>query len=100
MTSLPVTLKGHMHVCPMVDPGPKPHIGGPVISTGQSFVTVNGIPIATVSDKTFCSGVPTTASITGGSSVARIEGKKIARLSDACEHGGKLVQGVPWIRFD
>lgn len=96
----PVTLKGHMHVCPMCDPGPKPHIGGPVTSTAQSFVRVNGIPIATVDDKTMCTGVPTTAAIVSGSSIASINGKKIARMGDSCEHGGKLVQGVPWILFD
>ncbi|GGB11695.1 hypothetical protein GCM10011491_44480 [Brucella endophytica] len=100
MVSQPVTLKGHMHVCPMCDPGPKPHVGGPVVSTGQSFVTVNGIPIATVGDKCLCSGVPTTAAISAGSSVASINGKKIARSGDACEHGGRLVQGVSWITFE
>ena len=42
----PVSLRGHAHVCPAVDPGPKPHVGGPVVSVGQSFVTVDGIPIA------------------------------------------------------
>ena len=100
MTSSPVVLKGHMHVCPAVDPGPKPHVGGPVTSTSQNFVTVEGVPIATVSDKTLCSGVPTSAAITSGSSIANIEGKKIARVGDSCEHGGKLVQGVPWIMFE
>ena len=96
----PVTLKGQMHVCPMVDPGPRPHVGGPVKSTSQSFVKVNGIPIATVGDKCMCTGVPTTAAITGGSSVAKINGKKIARVADTCEHGGRLVQGVRWLKFE
>lgn len=96
----PVTLKGQMHVCPMVDPGPRPHVGGPVQTTGQSFVKVNGVPIATVGDKCLCTGVPTTAAITGGSSVAKINGKKIARLTDTCEHGGRLVQGVSWLKFE
>ncbi|MEP7455224.1 PAAR domain-containing protein [Phyllobacterium sp. SB3] len=100
MPAMPVTLKGHMHTCPMVDPGPRPHVGGPVVSTGQSFVKVNGIPIATVTDKCLCSGVPTTAAITGGSSVAKIDGKKIARVTDSCEHGGKLVQGESWLTFE
>lgn len=101
MAAMPVTLKGNMHVCPMVDPGPKPHIGGPVISTQQSFVTVDGIPIATVGDSLLCTGVPTTSDkITSGSSVANIQGKKIARLGDSCAHGGKLVEGVSWIMFE
>ncbi len=95
-----VSLRGHAHVCPMIDPGPRPHVGGPVVSTQQSFVTVEGVPIATVGDKTLCSGVPTTAGITGGSAIATIEGRKIARQGDACEHGGKLVQGVSWLTFE
>ena len=101
MSGKPVTLKGHMHVCPKVDPGPKPHIGGPVISTQQSFVTVDDVPVATVGDTLLCTGVPTTSDrITSGSSVASIEGRNIARLGDACAHGGRLVQGVPWLTFD
>lgn len=101
MVGQPVTLKGHMHVCPMVDPGPKPHIGGPVISTGQNFVCVEGVPIATVSDACRCSGVPTTSDgIARGSSIAQINGKKVARTGDPCSHGGRLVQGVPWITFE
>ncbi|WP_425286376.1 PAAR domain-containing protein [Brucella cytisi] len=45
----------------MVDPGPKPHIGGPVISTQQTFVTVDSVPIATVGDSVLCTGVSTTS---------------------------------------
>jgi uncharacterized Zn-binding protein involved in type VI secretion len=89
-----------MHICPMCDPGPRPHVGGPIVSTGQNFVTVNGVPIATVTDKCLCSGVPTTAAVKDGSSVARINGKKIARQGDPCAHGGRLSQGVSWIRFE
>lgn len=96
----PVTLLGHAHICPMVDPGPRPHIGGPVVKTGQNFVCVEGVPIATVADKCLCTGVPITAEISAGSSIAKISGKNVARFGDACEHGGRLVQGVPWIRFE
>nr|WP_313056621.1 PAAR domain-containing protein [Agrobacterium cavarae] len=101
MPGMPVTLKAHWHICPMVDPGPKPHVGGPVISTQQSFVTVEGVPIATVGDSLLCTGVPTTSDkITAGSSVASIEGRKIARLGDSCAHGGKLVEGISWLKFE
>ncbi|MEF0863960.1 MULTISPECIES: PAAR domain-containing protein [Rhizobium] len=96
----PVSLKGHMHICPMIDPGPKPHVGGPVRSTQQSFVTVEGVPIATVGDKCLCTGVPTNDDIVDGSSVANINGQKIARFGDRCSHGGRLVQGVSWITFE
>lgn len=96
-----VTIKGHMHVCPMIDPGPKPHIGGPVVSTQQNFVTVEGVPIATVGDNLLCTGAPTTSDkITSGSSIASIGGKKIARLGDSCAHGGRLVEGISWITFE
>ncbi|TKV71477.1 PAAR domain-containing protein [Rhizobium sp. AU243] len=100
VTASPVSLKGHMHVCPKVDPGPRPHVGGPVISTQQSFVTVDGAPVATVGDICLCTGVPTTDTITAGSSFAAIDGKKIVRLGDACAHGGRLVQGTSWITFE
>ncbi|WP_414833991.1 PAAR domain-containing protein [Afifella sp. YEN Y35] len=78
MSGIPVILKCRTHVRPAIDPGPKPHVGGPVVSTQQTFVTVGGVPIATIGDKTLCSGVPRTAAITGGSSVATIEGKRVA----------------------
>ena len=95
----PVTLKGHMHICPMVDPGPRPHVGGAVISTAQSFVRVNGVPISTAGDKCLCTGVPATSdSITGGSSIVKINGRKISRVGDNCSHGGRLVQGVTWLK--
>ncbi|CAM5373038.1 hypothetical protein MAUB1S_06388 [Mycolicibacterium aubagnense] len=97
----PVTLKGQMHVCPMCDPGPRPHVGGPVKSTGQNFIKVNGVAVATVGDKCLCTGAsPKTAAITSGSSVAKIGGKKIARMGDNTAHGGKLVQGEFWLTFD
>jgi uncharacterized Zn-binding protein involved in type VI secretion len=95
MPGFPAALKGHMHLCPV--PG---HVGGPVVSTTQNFVRVNGVPIATIGDKTLCSGIPATAAIAEGSSVARINGKNVARLGDRCEHGGKLSQGEVWIRFE
>ena len=93
----PVTLLGHAHTCPAVDPGPKPHIGGPVIAPGQGFVTVGGVPVAVKGGTTLCSGVPTTAGITAGSSIVTIEGRPVARQGDGCEHGGTLAQGVSWV---
>ncbi|MFQ6554310.1 hypothetical protein AAD018_018360 [Aestuariibius insulae] len=40
----PISLLGHMHVCPKVDPGPKPRIGGPGIDAGQTLVRFAGAP--------------------------------------------------------
>lgn len=45
----PVVTIGHMHACPRVEPGPRPHVGGPVL-TGRSGVRVNGAPVATMGD--------------------------------------------------
>lgn len=47
----PVCLLGNMHLCPKVEPGPVPHVGGPIIDAGQNLVTVNGIPMAVVGEK-------------------------------------------------
>lgn len=97
MVGKPVSLLGHQHVCPMVDPGPKPHVGGPIQQVGQTFVTVGGVPVATISDKALCTGGPVLDPIVAGSTVANINGKAIARMLDPCSHGGKIVQGIPWI---
>jgi len=98
--SRPVSLKGHQHISPMVDPGPRPYIGGPVVDGGQDFVTVGGIPVAVVGGKALCTGVQKTATIISGSSVATINGKRVACLGDACEYGGRIVDGTPWLTFD
>lgn len=89
---MPIAHIGHNHVCPMIDPGPKPHVGGPVI-TGQAFVRINGIPVAVVTDKCLCTGMPGPDQIVTGSGIARINGKPIARIGDTTSHGGKIVQG-------
>lgn len=89
-----VSLKGHNHVCPMVEPGPKPHVGGPISET-QALVTVEGVPVAVVGDKCTCVvGGPDT--ISGGSSIVFIEGKALVRIGDPTAHGGRVVEGLGW----
>ena len=56
MSSKPLAILGMMHVCPKVDPGPKPHIGGPIIQAGQSHVKFNGIPWAVEGGAALCTG--------------------------------------------
>lgn len=96
----PISLVGHMHVCPKVDPGPKPHIGGPVISAGQSLVTFNGIPVAVEGGQTMCTGMPGPDKMTKGSSLVKIDGKGIMRVGDSTAHGGKLTIGIPTFTSD
>ena len=50
----PAARVGDMHVCPMVDPGPKPHVGGPVLPAGCPMVLVGGQPAARVGDMATC----------------------------------------------
>lgn len=97
MNTKPVALIGHQHTCPKVEPGPTPHVGGPV-SSGKSNVRVNGIPVACVGDSLVCQvGGPDT--ITSGSSNVRINGKPVARIGDSTSHGGVIIQGHTNVRI-
>ena len=53
----PAACLGHMHVCPLIDPGPKPHVGGPV-SIGSTTVLIGGRPAARVGDMATCASAP------------------------------------------
>ena len=85
---------GDMHVCPAVNPGPVPHVGGPII-TGQPNVLVGKMPAARVSDTATCVGPPDT--IVKGSSGVFIGKMPAARLGDNCAHGGVIVAGCPTV---
>jgi uncharacterized Zn-binding protein involved in type VI secretion len=92
----PIAVVGHHHSCPKVEPGPVPHVGGPVQS-GAATVRVNGKPVACVGDKLVCAvGGPDT--IAGGSSIVCINGKAVARLGDSTAHGGTIVAGDTAVR--
>jgi len=83
------------HTCPMVDPGPKPHVGGPILPPGCVTVLIGGMPAARVGDKAFCVGPPDT--ISQGESTVLIGGKPAARLGDPTTHGGVIVAGCPTV---
>jgi uncharacterized Zn-binding protein involved in type VI secretion len=88
-----VSLLGHYHTCPKVEPGPVPHVGGPITS-GQSACTVNGKPVAVVGDTCSCqAGGPDT--IVSGSASMTINGKPVAIVGSATVHGGVVVEGDP-----
>ncbi|BCH53201.1 PAAR domain-containing protein [Agrobacterium vitis] len=95
----PIAVIGSMHSCPKVEPGPTRHMGGPVI-TGQGFVRLNGVPIAVVGDDAICTGGGHVDKITSGSSIARVNGRAIARVGDATAHGGLIAEGVGEVRVD
>lgn len=93
--ALPAARAGDMHVCPMVDPGPKPHVGGPVLPPGCPSVLIGGMPAARKGDKCTCAGPPDT--IASGEDSVLIGNKPAARLSDSTGHGGVVSVGCPTV---
>lgn len=98
--TMPVCLQGHMHICPIVEPGPKPHCGGPITEPGQDFVRFNGVPLAVEGGKCTCTGMPGDDPLAKGSSTVRINGRGVIRMSDPTAHGGCMVAGQPNLRSD
>jgi uncharacterized Zn-binding protein involved in type VI secretion len=84
-----------MHVCPMVNPGGVPHVGGPVLPPGAPTVLIGGLPAACVGDMLVCTGPPD--SIIMGSATVLIGGKPAARMGDSTAHGGTIALGCPTV---
>ena len=80
-----------MHICPMMNPGPVPHVGGPILPAGEPTVLIGGMPAARVGDMATCTGPPDT--IIMGSSTVLIGGMPAARLGDSTAHGGVIIAG-------
>jgi uncharacterized Zn-binding protein involved in type VI secretion len=83
-----------MHVCPKVEPGPVPHVGGPV-SSGETTVLIGFMPAARVGDSAVCIGPPD--SVSQGEPTVIIGNKHSARLGDPTSHGGVIVAGCPTV---
>ncbi len=79
----------------MVDPGPKPHVGGPILPPCQVNVIVCGMPQARVGDMSQCVGPP--ATIIRGSATVLVGNKPAARIGDQTNHGGTIVTGCPTV---
>ena len=86
---------GDQHVCPKIEPGPVPHVGGPII-TGENTVLICGSPAARISDKAICAAGGAD-NITQGETSVLIGGKKASRIGDSTAHGGKIVSGAPTV---
>lgn len=82
------------HVCPKVEPGPVPHVGGPIV-VGSPDTIICFMPAGRVGDMLVCVGPPDT--ISAGSSNVQINNKDAARLGDSTDHGGKIVVGAPTV---
>ena len=83
-----------MHTCPMVSPGPVPHVGGPVV-VGMPTVLTCFLPQARIGDQCVCVGPPDV--IVKGSATVLVGGKPAARLGDSTAHGGVIVVGAPTV---
>ena len=85
-----------MHTCPKVEPGPVPHVGGPVIS-GNSSVMIGGMPAACEGDTLTCVGPPD--SIDKGEASVLFGDKPAARKGDPTSHGGTIMAGCPTVKI-
>lgn len=83
-----------MHTCPMVNPGPVPHVGGP-ISLGAATVLIGALPAARQGDTLVCVGPPD--AVAQGEPTVLIEYMPAARLGDPTAHGGVVVAGCPTV---
>ncbi len=86
----PASRIGDNHTCPMVNPGPTPHVGGPIIS-GLGTVLIGNKPAARVGDKATCQAPPDTISM--GAPNVLVGNKMAARIGDPTVHGGVIVAG-------
>jgi len=88
----PAARVSDLHTCPMVNPGPVPHVGGPILPPGCLTVLIGGLPAARIGDRATCVGPPDT--IVMGSKTVLIGGKPAARMGDNTAHGGVIVKGM------
>ena len=76
------------------------------ITSGSSFVKIDGVPVACVGDSLVPHGCPTCPapphgrSIAQGSSIVKINGKPVARVGDAIDCGGSITTGSSLVNMD
>jgi Uncharacterized conserved protein len=87
----PAARLSDMHMCPMVDPGPKPHVGGPILPACSPNIMIGNLPAARVSDMATCVGPPDM--IVEGSPSVFFNNLLAARMGDKTAHGGMIVSG-------
>lgn len=90
----PASRIGDHHVCPMVNPGPVPHVGGPIVA-GMPTVLVGNMPQARIGDQMVCVGPPDV--IAKGSATVLVGNMPAARMGDNSAHGGSIVVGFPTV---
>jgi uncharacterized Zn-binding protein involved in type VI secretion len=81
----PAARLGDDHKCPLVDPGPKPHVGGPILPPCCPTVLIGNKPAARAGDTAYCNGPPDI--IRKGSPTVIIAEHEAARLGDPTDKG-------------
>lgn len=92
----PAARLSDMHTCPLVMPGPVPHVGGPILPPCATTVIIGGMPAARVSDMAICPPAGPDPIVKGSISVF-INYLPAARLGDTTAHGGVIVTGFPTV---
>lgn len=91
----PAARVSDLHMCPKVEPGPVPHVGGPILPAGEPTVLIGFMPAAREGDKATCVGPPD--KIAKGEPSVLIGNKPAARLGDPMEHGGVITLACPTV---
>ncbi|HEY8376990.1 MAG TPA: PAAR domain-containing protein, partial [Nannocystis sp.] len=86
------------HACPKSEPGPVPHVGGPVY-TGSADVIIGFLPAARQGDSLVCFPIGPADKIQRGSTTVLINHRPAARRSDPGAHitGDLIVNGCPTV---
>jgi len=92
----PAARVSDLTVCPIILPGPVPHVGGPIIPPCCPTVLTGGMPQARVTDIAICAGGGPAQIVTGAWNVL-VGNLPAARLTDMTNHGGKIVTGFPTV---
>jgi uncharacterized Zn-binding protein involved in type VI secretion len=83
------------HACPMVEPGPVPHVGGPIVPSCAPQVLTGTQPQGRLSDLATCVGPPDVIAM--GAATVLAHGLPAARMGDATAHGGAIAKGFPMV---
>ncbi|MFZ6182410.1 PAAR domain-containing protein [Nannocystis pusilla] len=86
------------HICPKAEPGPVPHVGGPIFS-GSADVVIGFLPAAREGDSLVCFPLGPADRIKQGSSTVLINHRPAARRTDPGSHtsGDLIAAGCPTV---
>lgn len=84
----PAARKSDIHVCTAIDPGPSPHVGGPITVPCAPDVLTNTLPQVRGTDQATCTGGAAPNFIVTGSGTVLVNNLPAARQTDKTMHPG------------